>query len=181
MGYGTVGPADLDSIVAAARSDRWAMESLLAAILPPLVYYCRAELGAETEIAVADAVAYDVCRSTAAALAERGHSAQPLLHLMWSTTFRRIEETRGTSRTAAESAVAQPPPEFGSQADTPDPRTRQLLAALPRRERTVLILRLICGLTPEETAVALGTTQGRVRLDQHRALAQLRTATGHGG
>lgn len=174
MGYRTVDLADLDGVVAAASDDRSAMESLLAAILPLVVCYCRAELEAETEISGADAVANDVCRSIAAALVQRGHSDQPFPYLMWSMTFRRIEETRGTHRTADVAAVAETQPVSDSEADAPDSRMRQMLAVLPGRERTVLILRLICGLTPQETAIALGTTPGRVRVDQHRALGKLR-------
>ena len=60
---------------------------------------------------------------------------------------------------------------------------KALLALIPEKQREVLILRLVVGLSAEETADAVGSTPGAVRVAQHRALAklkeQLRKAGGH--
>ena len=60
---------------------------------------------------------------------------------------------------------------------------KALLALIPEKQREVLILRLVVGLSAEETAEAVGSTPGAVRVAQHRALAklkeQLRKAGGH--
>jgi RNA polymerase sigma-70 factor (ECF subfamily) len=52
----------------------------------------------------------------------------------------------------------------------------QLLEVLPTKQREILILRVVAGLSAEETADALGTTSGAVRVAQHRALARLKSA-----
>jgi RNA polymerase sigma-70 factor, ECF subfamily len=51
---------------------------------------------------------------------------------------------------------------------------REALEGLREDYRNVLILRFFSGLTPEETAIAMGRPAGAVRVLQHRALAALR-------
>ncbi|MCX2953947.1 sigma factor-like helix-turn-helix DNA-binding protein [Lentzea sp. NEAU-D7] len=50
----------------------------------------------------------------------------------------------------------------------------QLLGLLPGPQREVLRLRLLCGLSAEQTATVLGSTPAAVRLAQHQALEVLR-------
>ena len=50
----------------------------------------------------------------------------------------------------------------------------QLLRILPAKQREILLLRVVVGLSAEETADAVGSTPGAVRVAQHRALARLR-------
>ena len=54
-------------------------------------------------------------------------------------------------------------------------RVDALLADLTDEQREVLLLRIVAGLTVEETADAVGRRPGAVRALQHRALARLRT------
>ena len=51
-----------------------------------------------------------------------------------------------------------------------------LLEILPDKQREILILRVVVGLSAEETAEAVGSTAGAVRVAQHRALARLKSA-----
>ncbi len=53
-------------------------------------------------------------------------------------------------------------------------RMRQLLSVLPDKQREILVLRLVVGMSAEETADAVGSTPGAVRVAQHRALAKLK-------
>jgi RNA polymerase sigma-70 factor, ECF subfamily len=53
-------------------------------------------------------------------------------------------------------------------------RMAKLLHNLPERQREVLILRVVVGMSAEETAEAVGSTPGAVRVAQHRALSRLR-------
>jgi RNA polymerase sigma-70 factor (ECF subfamily) len=53
-------------------------------------------------------------------------------------------------------------------------RMAQLLRILPAKQREILLLRVVVGLSAEETADAVGSTPGAVRVAQHRALARLR-------
>jgi RNA polymerase sigma-70 factor (ECF subfamily) len=45
---------------------------------------------------------------------------------------------------------------------------------LPEKQREIVVLRVVVGLSAEETADAVGSTPGAVRVVQHRALARLR-------
>jgi RNA polymerase sigma-70 factor (ECF subfamily) len=57
-------------------------------------------------------------------------------------------------------------------------RLGRLLEELPDKQREILLLRVVVGLSAEETAEAVGSTPGAVRVSQHRALAKLRTSVG---
>ncbi len=52
----------------------------------------------------------------------------------------------------------------------------ELLKVLPAKQREIVVLRVVVGLSAEETADAVGSTPGAVRVAQHRALARLRAA-----
>lgn len=54
-------------------------------------------------------------------------------------------------------------------------RMNKLLAVLPEKQREILILRVVVGMSAEETAEAVGSTPGAVRVAQHRALARLKS------
>ena len=56
-----------------------------------------------------------------------------------------------------------------------------LLSTLPDKHREILILRLVVGLSAEETAAAVGSTAGAVRVAQHRAIAKLKTQVAKAG
>ena len=49
-----------------------------------------------------------------------------------------------------------------------------MLGVVPARQREILLLRVVVGLTAEETAEAVGSTPGAVRVAQHRALSRMR-------
>ncbi|MBM7459985.1 RNA polymerase sigma-70 factor (ECF subfamily) [Rhodococcus coprophilus] len=51
---------------------------------------------------------------------------------------------------------------------------KRLLQVLPEKQREILILRLVMGLSAEETAAAVGSTAGAIRVAQHRAIARLK-------
>jgi RNA polymerase sigma-70 factor, ECF subfamily len=55
-------------------------------------------------------------------------------------------------------------------------RLVRLLDTLAPRQRDILVLRLVVGLSAQETAVAIGLTATAVRVAQHRALAKLRAS-----
>lgn len=53
-------------------------------------------------------------------------------------------------------------------------RVAEMLSVLPDKQRDVVLLRVVVGLSAEETAEALDSTPGAIRVTQHRALARLR-------
>lgn len=56
-----------------------------------------------------------------------------------------------------------------------------LLATLPEKHREILVLRLVVGLSAEETAAAVGSTAGAIRVAQHRAIQKLKTRVAKAG
>jgi RNA polymerase sigma-70 factor (ECF subfamily) len=52
----------------------------------------------------------------------------------------------------------------------------KLLDLLPDKQREIVVLRVVVGLSAEETAEVVGSTPGAVRVAQHRALGKLREA-----
>jgi RNA polymerase sigma-70 factor (ECF subfamily) len=89
---------------------------------------------------------------------------------------------RAAGRNRAE-PVAEVPDSMADPADDPERRAMQaelaarmntLLEVLPDKQREILILRVVVGLSAEETAEVVESTPGAVRVAQHRALAKLR-------
>ncbi|WP_276613793.1 sigma factor-like helix-turn-helix DNA-binding protein [Rhodococcus sp. 14C212] len=87
--------------------------------------------------------------------------------------------------TAAAAAARGNQPDAVCERDGPELRVlrrcgRQhvdaLLSTLTRRQREILRLRVVEGLSVEESAAVLRTTPGAVRVGQHRALSRLRAA-----
>jgi DNA-directed RNA polymerase specialized sigma24 family protein len=62
-----------------------------------------------------------------------------------------------------------------SDGDGEDIAVRRAVAALPRRQRMVVVLRFYLDLSVEETASWMDCTTGTVKVHTHRALAALRT------
>ena len=74
-------------------------------------------------------------------------------------------------------------PDEAVQVDGPEQRVLQaelagrmgrLLDTLPDKQRNIIVLRVVVGLSAEETAEVVGLTSGAVRVAQHRALTRLR-------
>jgi RNA polymerase sigma-70 factor (ECF subfamily) len=65
------------------------------------------------------------------------------------------------------------PEQIAIQSDS-SARMTKLLAVLPEKQREILTLRIVVGMSAEETAEAVGSTPGAVRVAQHRALARLK-------
>ena len=88
---------------------------------------------------------------------------------------------RGASRNKSdpvdeipERATLDSGPEISALASAANLRMGRLLSTLPEKQREILILRVVVGLSAEETAEAVGGTAGAVRVAQHRALSKLK-------
>ncbi|SHL00356.1 RNA polymerase sigma-70 factor, ECF subfamily [Pseudonocardia thermophila] len=173
-----------DELVALAMTgDRRAVGTLLAIIRPLVVRYCRARLGRMDRSSVsADDVAQEVCLAVLTALPGYRVQGRPFLAFVYGIASHKvIDAHRAASRNRSE-PVADLPDSVES-ADGPEQRALQvelsgemarLLDTLPEKQREILILRVVVGLSAEETAEAVGSTPGAVRVAQHRALARLR-------
>ncbi len=173
--------AELKSAIA---GDRDAVESVLRWIRPLVVRYCRARVGGqEKAFASADDVAQEVCLAVFAALPGYRDQGRPFLAFVYGIAAHKVADAH---RSAARNR-AEPVPEIPDSptlTDGPEQQAMQgelagrmnkLLDILPDKQREILTLRVVVGLSAEETAEAVGSTPGAVRVAQHRALSRLRS------
>lgn len=126
-----------------------------------VVRYCRARVGrVGRSFAVADDLARDVSLAVLAALPRGGESGRPDLAFVYAIASSRVDQATGGQPAAA------------------GPEPHRLLATLPEAQREVVLLRMVLGLSAEETAEAVGLSSSAVRLTQHRALLRLRGSLG---
>ena len=166
----------------AVRGHPAAIESLLQHIRPMVVRYCRARLGRITgHYHVADDVAQEVCIALLAALPRYRDMGRPFASFVFGIASHKVADAvRNASRLAVptedlpDGPDERPGPEETVVAYIEAERARKLLAQLPAHLRELLVLRVVTGLSAEETGNVLGMSAGAVRVAQHRALARLR-------
>ncbi|HEX3787971.1 MAG TPA: sigma-70 family RNA polymerase sigma factor [Pseudonocardiaceae bacterium] len=178
--------SDLALVVAAAvAGDRRATERLLSVVRPLVVRYCRARVGRqERSFASADDVAQEVCLAVLTALNTYQDQGRPFLAFVYGIAAHKVADAhRAAARNKAEPVAEVPDspeldagPEQRAMREELSQRMAELLKVLPAKQREILVLRVMVGLSAEETADAVGSTPGAVRVAQHRALARLRTA-----
>jgi RNA polymerase sigma-70 factor, ECF subfamily len=166
----------------AARGQPAAVETLLRQIRPMIVRYCRARLRhISGHYQAADDVTQEVCIAVLTALPRYQDMGRPFASFVFGIASHKVADAM---RSAARLAIPtqdlpdgpdhRPGPEETVVAYLEAERARALLARLPANQRELLVLRLMTGLSAEETGDALGMTAGAVRVAQHRALARLR-------
>jgi RNA polymerase sigma-70 factor (ECF subfamily) len=183
VGDARPGASITDLTALAARGQPAAIESLIREIRPMVVRYCRARLGnLAGHYQIAEDVAQEVCLAVLTALPRYQDMGRPFASFVFGIASHKVADAR---RTAARLAIPsddlpdspddQPGPEEQLVASLDAQRTRALLARLPGHHRELLVLRVLTGLSAEETGAALGMSAGAVRVAQHRALARLRS------
>lgn len=176
--HGSIG--DLTEL--AARGQPAAIDTLLRQIRPMVLRYCRARLGRISgHYHAADDVAQEVCIAVLSALPRYQDMGRPFASFVFGIASHKVADAmRSASRLAIptedlpDGPDDRPGPEETVVAYIEAERARALLARLPRLQRELLWLRVLSGLTAEETGNALGMSAGAVRVAQHRALARLR-------
>jgi RNA polymerase sigma-70 factor (ECF subfamily) len=171
-----------DLATLAARGHPGAAEALLERIRPMVVRYCQARLGRLTgHYYVADDVAQEVCLAVLSALPRYRDIGRPFASFVFGIASHKVADAvRNASRLAVpyddlpDGPDDGPGPEETVVAYIEAERARALLAQLPDHLRELLILRIVTGLSAEETGNVLGMSAGAVRVAQHRALARLR-------
>jgi RNA polymerase sigma-70 factor, ECF subfamily len=176
----------LDAVVAEALAgDRDALREVLETIRPIVVRYCRARVGAmERSGLSAEDVAQEVCLAAVMALPRYRDRGRPFLAFVYGIAAHKVADAyRAAGRDLAyatdsipEHRSAEPDPEQAALEADSVTRMSELLEILPDKQREILILRVVVGLSAEETAEAVGSTPGAVRVAQHRALARLKSA-----
>jgi RNA polymerase sigma-70 factor, ECF subfamily len=174
----------LERLVAAAvRGDAGAKQRLLAEIHPLVLRYCRGRLGRqETVIGSADDVAQEVCLAVVGALPNYTIKGLSFRAFVYGIAAHKVTDAfraigRNKSEPMAElpdTAILHDGPEQRLLAGELAERLGGMLHRLTPRQREVLILRIVAGLSAEEVAHIVGSTPGAVRVTQHRALNRLR-------
>jgi RNA polymerase sigma-70 factor, ECF subfamily len=175
----------LDAAVAeAVAGSRDALREVVETIRPIVVRYIRARLGTTERVGLsADDVAQEVCLAAIQALPRYQDQGRPFLAFVYGIAAHKVADAhRAAARNKSDPTDVVPeryspdvgPEQMALQADTAA-RMNKLLAVLPDKQREILILRIVVGLSAEETADAVGSTPGAVRVAQHRALAKLKT------
>ena len=183
----------LDAVVAeAVAGNRDALREVLETIRPIVVRYCRARVGATERSGLsADDVAQEVCLAAITALPRYKDQGRPFLAFVYGIAAHKVADAhRAAARNRADPTDVVPEryaleagPEQMALDSESSARMNKLLSVLPEKQREILILRVVVGMSAEETAEAVGSTAGAVRVAQHRALARLKTeitATEHG-
>jgi RNA polymerase sigma-70 factor, ECF subfamily len=159
-----------------------AIDSLLRQFRPMVLRYCRARLGRISgQYQSADDVAQEVCIALLSALPRYRDMGRPFASFVFGIASHKVADAM---RSAASLAIPtedlpdgpddRPGPEETAVAYLEAERVRALLARLPAQQRELLVLRVLAGLTAQETGNELGMSAGAVRVAQHRALARLR-------
>ncbi|GAB92738.1 sigma-70 family RNA polymerase sigma factor [Gordonia rhizosphera] len=175
---------ELDAAVRAARlGDREALASVLESVQDPILRYCRGRIGVgERHLFSADDIAQEVLMAVMTALPRYEDQGKPFMAFVYGIAAHKVADAmRVAGRTKADPVETMPemvsflggPEQRALDADA-DRQVRQLLTILPEKQREVLVLRLIVGLSADETADAIGSTAGAVRVAQHRALTKLK-------
>jgi RNA polymerase sigma-70 factor, ECF subfamily len=181
------GPADSAAIEEHVRlavtGDRLATGWLLATIRPLVVRYCRARVGGqERSFASADDVAQEVCLAVLTALPSYRDHGRPFLAFVYGIAAHKVAD----AHRAAQRNRSEPVPEVPdgpAEEDGPEQRALReelsqqlnaLLAQLPDKQQEILLLRVVVGLSAEQTAAVVDSSPGAVRVAQHRALTRLR-------
>ena len=181
-----VGPVSPPPSLAAraGAGEETAREELLAGVHRLALRYARARLGTYPAAAeLAADVAQEVCMAVLTALPSYDDRGVPFEAFVYRIAAHKVADAQ---RAYARNPVAADAlgavwsqEQVGSAEDDvvaadEAARVREVLATLSQKHQEVLILRVAVGLSAQETADALGSTPGAVRVLQHRALAALR-------
>jgi RNA polymerase sigma-70 factor, ECF subfamily len=175
---------EIDRLVAAVvAGDKAALNQLLVILRPLVVRYCRSRLGTERSGVAADDVAQEVCLAVLKSLPTYTDQGKPFLAFVYGIAAHKVVDAHRSVARSRSEPVEDLPEELDPR-DGPEQRAMngalsvqmgQLLDTLPPKQREILVLRVVVGLSAEETAEAVESTPGAVRVAQHRALSKLRT------
>ncbi|WP_312880319.1 RNA polymerase sigma factor ShbA [Actinokineospora xionganensis] len=170
---------------ASLQGDREAMGTLFAWINPAIIRYCRARIGRTgSAYSSADDVAQEILLAVLGALPRYKDNCESFLPFVYGIASHKVADFYRRSGRDRSEPVADLPETMdvglGPEQITlrGEMRTRlvSLLDTLAPRQREILVLRLVVGLSAQETAAAIGLTATAVRVAQHRALTRLRGA-----
>lgn len=172
----------LEALVpAAAHGDASALNRIIAIIYTPVVRYCRARINDTADITAED-IAQETCLAVAQSLSRYEDRGLSFMSFVYGIAVNKVADARRRLYKDL-SFASEDVPEYADSAYGPEEyalvlegsnRVRKLLDSLNEKSRDIIILRVIVGLSADETAEILGSTPGAVRVAQHRALGRLR-------
>ena len=171
------------AVAAAVKGDRTAAERVLELVQPGVVRYCRSRVGgSERANLSADDVAQEVLIAVLSALPGYRDQGRPFMAFVYGIASHKVADAhRGSARNKSDPVEYLP--EVLSDDTGPEDHlldgevsraVNQLLQTLPEKQREIVRLRVVVGLSAEETAEIVDSTAGAVRVAQHRAMKQLR-------
>jgi len=162
-----------------------AIEALLRQVRPAIVRYCRARLR-RTSSQDEDDVAQEVCLALLSALPSYRDMGRPFGAFVFAIAAHKVADAaRGAARSPLPVPVLPDRPDrcLGPEetvvAGVDARQAKILLATLPASQRRLLLLRVVAGLSAEDTGYVLDMSPGAVRVAQHRALVRLRALAAH--
>ena len=167
----------------AAGGDQRALQQVIRIIYPQVLRYTRARIGGG-RTPTAEDVAQEVCLAVSTSIHKYQDMGKPFMAFVYGIEFNKVADAhRSLSRDRLQPTDEVPdavatglsPEQFALENDESN-QIRALLDLLGDKARDIIVLRVLVGLSAEETAEAVGSTPGAVRVAQHRALAKLRTA-----
>jgi RNA polymerase sigma-70 factor (ECF subfamily) len=177
----TLDPALVRSAITGNRA---AVAAVLRALRPMVFRYCLGRLGTwQDGSSDAEDCAQDVLLAVIGALPGYRYEADGFLAFVFGIAAHKVSDFHRRRARDRTSPVAELPAGGGTGDPTGEEVERAagldwsagLLDTLPPRQREILVLRIILGLSAEETAAAVGlSSAGAVRVAQHRALTTLR-------
>ncbi|MFC6012585.1 sigma-70 family RNA polymerase sigma factor [Nocardia lasii] len=175
--------AELDALIGpAARGDRDAVAEILRLVHPLVRRYCSARMGATGHLMVTpDDVTQEVLMAIVTAIPRYRDQGKSFLAFVYgiaankvSDAFRRGKHTAYPTADLPDTASTSAGPEDWVLAFERRAAAHDLMKVLAPNHREVLVMRIVLGWSAAQTAEAIGTSPGVVRVMQHRALNKLR-------
>jgi len=173
--------SDHELVADAQAGNPQAVESLIGAVRPAVLKYCRSRLATYFGgVDAADDVAQETCVAVLRVLPRYQDKGAPFAAFVYAIASNKVADAqRGFSRSALlvdefpDQTETSPTPEEQAMAAVDRRSAMQLLNRLPDKMREVLVLRA-AGLNAEQVGEQVGMTANAVRVAQHRAGAKLR-------
>ncbi|MCX5042558.1 RNA polymerase sigma factor ShbA [Aldersonia sp. NBC_00410] len=176
-----------DLVVRAVAGDEEAVTQIVRLVHPLMVRHCASRLRNRDDLHVtADDVAQEICMAAVAAIPRYQDRGRSFLAFVYGIAANKIADARRRSRIhplcivddVPERESVEPGPEELALHSERSLATGELMKVLAPNHREVLMMRIVLGWSAAETAEAIGTSAGVVRVMQHRALNRLRAELG---
>ncbi|MEV0711102.1 sigma-70 family RNA polymerase sigma factor [Nocardia aurea] len=176
--------AELEKLIGpAAAGDKRAVSEIVRIVHPLVRRYCGARLGNTAHLHVtADDVVQEILIATVNAIPRYRDQGKSFLAFVYGIAANKVADAFRRSQMHPTYPAADLPdqpcgsagPEEWALASERRAATRELMKILAPAHREVLVMRIVLGWSAAQTAEAIGTSPGVVRVMQHRALNKLR-------